>query len=646
MRSLLLLPLFALLFASGSLTAQVQKRVLVEHFTQASCPPCANQNPAFNNMLFSNFEKITPIKYQTSWPGYDPMNEQNPEEVAARVSYYGVTGVPNVIMGGTLDVGVAANATAAQINNIHAEMTPIEMEMTHSVSSDLDSMYITCIIRNVSEEEFAPANTVLHVAIVEEELIFPEPPGSTTEADFYYVMRKMLPGANGTPLSSIAAGDSSVVSYAVELPDYIYDYSQLAAVGFVQTNSNKEVHQSDISESLGVPEGYADVAMTLDVQTPDSYCEYEVTPSATIENATDTEVTSLELTMFVNGSATATETWEGALANGESTTIDFGTTAVNPGVNAISFEVTAVNGNPDYNTLNQLENSLNVYTLSEDPFSTEIAEGFETTPNLSIPANTIIENDAPDRLGVVNNSAFGQAGSVGAYGNSNKSIFANFYDWNAPGAQAHLIFEKVDLSNSQNTILTFDYAFAQYGGFATNDRMLVSVSTDCGITWTTVFNEGGASFATAPATNSFFIANADSWASDTIDLSAYDGIPELNLRVSAQTDWGNNLFIDNIGLASGTPVSADEANKLEGKVFAYPNPATDLVNLDFTLVEKSMVTVQVMDVSGKLVQTLAAQDELGVGAHQIQWQPEQAGVYLIRIATQNSALTKRVTVVK
>lgn len=646
MRAAILLILALFMLQATKTTAQVQKRVLVEHFTQASCPPCAAQNPDFNDMLFANWAKLVTIKYQTSWPGFDPMNEQNPDEIQSRVDYYGVTGVPNVIMGGTLDAGTAGQATVGQIDNIHAEMTPVEMDMSHSISADLDSMFIIATIKNVSAEEFNPGNTVAQVSIIEQELIFPEPPGSTDEADFYNVMRKMLPDVNGTSLDAIAAGDSIVLEFSVALPDYIYDYSQLGAIGWVQNNSSQEVYQSEISETLGVPAGYGDVALDLSVQTPSSYCEYEVSASADIENAAESEVTTLEVQMIVNGTPMTTETWEGVLAQGESTIIDFAAINVDPGATEVAFEVTAVNGLPDYNQMNQLVNSVEVFTLSDTPFATEHAEGFETTPNLATPANALIEASEPTRMGVVNAGFFQEGGQIGAYGESSKAIFVDFWNWDNAGEQSHLIFEKLDLTEMTDAIITFDYAFAQYAGFASDDRLIISVSEDCGATWTTVFNEGGAGFTTAPALNPPFIASAGDWEADTIDISAYDGASELNVRFSAQTDWGNNLFLDNITIESGTVVSADEANKLEGKVFTYPNPATDLVFVDFTLEEKSDVTVQVFDVSGKAVTTLAANVALGTGAHQLRWAPQEAGLYLIRVSTPDSALTKRVTVVK
>lgn len=94
------------LAATMQTKAQSQRLVLVEEFTNASCPPCAAQNPTFNTLLANNTVKVVSIKYQTNWPGVDPMNAQTQAEVGPRVTYYGVTGVPYSPIDG--DVNIAA----------------------------------------------------------------------------------------------------------------------------------------------------------------------------------------------------------------------------------------------------------------------------------------------------------------------------------------------------------------------------------------------------------------------------------------------------------------------------------------------------------------------------------------------------------
>src|ERR1035437_2179900 len=81
--------------------SQSQRFVMFEEFTNASCGPCASQNPAFDALLNSNTSKCTSIKYHTNWPGVDPMNAQNPTDAGARVTYYQVTGVPYACMDGS-----------------------------------------------------------------------------------------------------------------------------------------------------------------------------------------------------------------------------------------------------------------------------------------------------------------------------------------------------------------------------------------------------------------------------------------------------------------------------------------------------------------------------------------------------------------
>ena len=647
MRAALLLASF--LFLSLTTFAQVQKRVMVEHFTQASCPPCAAQNPAFNQILFDNAEKVVSLKYQTSFPGFDPMNEHNPEEVLVRRNYYGITGVPNVILGGTLDAGTAGQVSVGQIDGVHAEMTPLDMELTHSLSEGLDSIFVTCVIKNVTEQDtFFRPNTVLHTAIIEQELLFPNPPGSTDETDFYNVMRKMLPGSDGTPVGLIPSGDSVVVEFAEPLPDYIYDYSQIGVVAFVQSNNDKEVHQSAISETLGQPEGFLDLALGVQADELETYCQEELMISSAVENAGSTEINSFDLTLFANGEEVETQSFSDTLAEGMSETFDF-TVMLTGGSSEFTVEVSNINGEggEDLNALNQLDNSFSVATLSIEPFGVQFEEGFESVGIFGTPENAVIERPSETFMGVVDQSVFQSApGNMGAFGDSDKSVLVNFYQWDDVGAQSNLVYGKIDLTDRQNTQITFDYAFAQYSGFATNDRFLASVSQDCGETWTLVYDKGGAEFATVSAQEPFYVAAPSDWASDTIDLSAYDGAAELNIRFTAQTDWGNNLYFDNINVSNEPTTSVDEPNQLEGKVFAYPNPATDLVNVEFSLVENSTVLAQVFDISGKHVTTLLPGSELGTGGHQLQWRPTEAGVYLIRIATENGTVTKRVTVVK
>ena len=107
--------------------AQTQRTVLLEHFTQASCGPCATYNPAIEALINANPGKIIALKHQTSWPGVDPMNAQNPTQVATRVSYYSVTGVPNSVIDGNYYNGHPASVNQAMVDGAYAVPAPFSL---------------------------------------------------------------------------------------------------------------------------------------------------------------------------------------------------------------------------------------------------------------------------------------------------------------------------------------------------------------------------------------------------------------------------------------------------------------------------------------------------------------------------------------
>lgn len=640
-----LLPFLLLILTPFLLDAQAVRKVLVESFTNASCPPCASQNPAFNNLIQNNADKTVLLKYQVDFPGFDPMYEQNPSEVDTRRSYYSVTSVPNVRLDGIQNAGTSGSVTQAMINNRANQSTPIEMELTHYITEALDSVYIQGIVRNIGDQTFNPGNVVLHTVIVEKRILYPEPPGSTNERDFKSVMRKMLPGPAGTPIDSILPGDSLVFSFVEPIPSYIYSVGQLGVVAFVQRTTNRQVYQAEESLPQPVPGNVVDVSVDPNAIGPDGLCTYFLTPRVDIKNEGHTTVTSMTISYTLDGGDPVTEAWEGTLESGQTLTYAFPEIPITPGASTLNYTVADKNGDAfDYNALNESGSQEILYTLSDVAVGVEISEDIEAVPVEGIPANTLVIKNAVDHFMAVNRNVFNVSQQIGGFAASAKSMFTNFYSWNDPGAEAHMIFEKIDLSDRTNNYLKFDYAHAQYQ--TSNDRLRISVSTDCGDTWTTLWNKAGSQLATRPATNAFFVPVAGNWRTDSISLSAFDGLNDVNVRFTVATDWGNNLFIDNIQVYQLMTSGVDEPGQLSGKVKVYPNPASEMTRIDLELEAASPVSISVFDLSGKLVENIANGNQLGAGSHYFNWTPKAQGVFLVRVATAFGAVTERVTVVK
>lgn len=574
MKNLLLLVVAVL--ATQFSFGQTARLVLVEEFTQASCGPCAAANPAFDALLGSaaNLSKSVRLKYQTSWPGYDPMNEQNPAEVQTRVDYYGVDGVPYGVVDGVSiadDCGAYLGSpscfTQADLNTAAAITSPIEINLTHTFSANYQTVSITAVVTNVSAASFGGSSTRFHVALIEKQIDFASAPGSNGEETFYNVMRKMLPGANGTTMAAaLAPGESVTYTYNdVPVPSYLYNLGQLAVVAFAQNNSSKEVYQAAISEPLPIT-GLPDIATSTSTIGPDGYCQYEITPAVTITNANTVAITSFTAQVLFNGDVVAAQNWVGSLTQGQSATVTFDPINLPNGGNyVVNYVVNNLNGGvADFNGSNNQIVPQTFTVVSPTATTNDIAEDMESTAAGVLPTNTFYEGGegliadfSAYNMFVTNKDALNDGGltltsAVGGFVTSDNAVVTLFYNMQS-GETASMLFDKVNLSNYTSANLTFDHAYAQYQ--TENDRLIVEASTNCGDTWTTLFNKAGSTLKTRNATTSFFAPQvAADWDPNTVPLTSLLGQSEVLIRFRAVSAYGNNLWLDNIEIEGETSV--------------------------------------------------------------------------------------------
>jgi hypothetical protein len=290
--------------------SQSQRLVLLEHFTQASCGPCATYNPSIHSLLVSNPDKITSINYHTSWPGTDPMYNHNTTENGARTGYYGVNSVPNSVLDGNVYNGHPNGWSINTVNTRYAVPSPFEIYLHHELSADESVLTVTMLIYATED---VGAGMRAQIAVIEEHIHFNNPPGSNGETDFYNVMKKMLPNQTGTILPAFQSGDYMILQYSWEHQN-VYDVDQLAAVGFVQNNDSKEVHQAaNSSDELFDPLFATDAEVTKTVNVAQSLCIGNVQPKITIRNNGSNELTSLDISYTMNNGEPQTIAWTGSL---------------------------------------------------------------------------------------------------------------------------------------------------------------------------------------------------------------------------------------------------------------------------------------------------------------------------------------------
>jgi hypothetical protein len=362
-----------LVFATG-MFAQSQRMVLFEHFTQASCPPCASTNPPLFATMSQNTDKIIPISYQVYWPGYDPMFDHNPNEIRDRVTYYGVSAAPNSVMDGNGPLSSLSLGSQANINARAAITSPFTIETSHKVSDRFDEVEVTVEITASTDIN---RSMVAQIAIVEHEIHFNSPPGTNGETLFHNVMKKMLPGADGTDLpTSWAAGDKQTLTYSWKFKN-VYDVSEIAVIAWVQDENSKEVLQASFSEPNLTAAGPND-GLTVRASASGDFentrvCGNVAQPVVEILNAGSANLTSLDIYYSINNGPEEHYEWTGNLA----------------------YLAKAIVILPDYNFVNQTTNTINVRTANpngqqdDQTSNDEYAVTFK--PSLQVSTNAKVE---------------------------------------------------------------------------------------------------------------------------------------------------------------------------------------------------------------------------------------------------------------
>lgn len=320
-----------LMLFSLKVSAQNERILLFECFTNTSCGPCASQNPALDALINANADRVAAIKYHMNWPGdNDPMYLHNTVDNNARKSVYEVNSVPHTVVDGIRYANLPGNLNQNMVNNWLNIESPFEMRLSYEVDDAANTITVHVMGR---ASQAVAGNVRLYVGVIEREIHYNTPPGSNGERDFYSVMKKLLPSASGTFIGDVEAGGYFAYTFSWELAN-VYNNDQLDAIAWIQNTNTKEVYQACKSSENIVP-FYANEAMLSNINNvKGTNCSGEAEPKVLLSNNGSNDIISAELEVLVNGEWLKSFEWNGALPSLQSVNIDLG---------AISFPVEATN---------------------------------------------------------------------------------------------------------------------------------------------------------------------------------------------------------------------------------------------------------------------------------------------------------------
>jgi len=304
---------------------------------------------------------------------------------------------------------------------------------------------------------------------------------------------------------------------------------------------------------------------------------YSSTPSVPVASftGTPTNVCVGQSVQFTSTSTGNPTTYAWSFPGGTPST----STSANPtvtystvGTYNVSLTVTNANGNNSTSQTNYITVT-NSGTGAALPFT----EGFTAT---TFPPTGWTINNPGGTTTWVRSGTIGVAPSAG-----NSMLFDNFNNDDRPN-QDEIELPKIDLSTVSGATMTFHVAYAAYS--AQNvDGLQVLVSTDCGTTFTTVYNKTGSTVAagnlpTTGATTAQFTPQTAQWRQETIDMTPYVGQSGVIVKFRNVAGYGNRLFIDNINLqgtaAPVAPVASftrnPSGNACTGQSVTYTSTST------------------------------------------------------------------------
>ena len=350
-----LLLVFSIFFGlTQTVDAQSQRMVVVEEATNASCPPCASQNPPLQALLNQNTDKAIFIAYQVWWPGYDAMYLDNQPDVDWRIGdyYTDITGAPNIKIQGTSSADLPSALTQNVIDGIHGEMS--EFDITMSASIDNGVLNINGTIDGTAT--YDAAGDLRLRLVVTEDVIYNEDLvqiGTNGETEFHHVFKKFVGGTDGLDLAdNWVDGDTYSFMESYDLSQLnIYHYDGIEVVALIQDEGNKYIPQA--AKVSGLP-----ITVATDINSsandisglPEMVCsgDQTITPSVKIQNSGNNDLTSLDIVYDVNGGTPQTFSWTGSLGTLSSETVTLDPISFVAGdVNTINVSLENPNGSTD-----------------------------------------------------------------------------------------------------------------------------------------------------------------------------------------------------------------------------------------------------------------------------------------------------------
>lgn len=269
-----------------------------------------------------------------------------------------------------------------------------------------------------------------------------------------------------------------------------------------------------------------------------------------------------------------------------------------------------------------------VYVLSNTTNPYPFTESFEAAApldNMDWFSNSF---DTVNQWDITNTAASG----------GTKSIMLNNYN-NSMGSKDELYSRIINLSGSSSLNLSFKFAYAKKDTSNT-DRLQLYFSNNCTNSWYQRLNIINSSLETAAPTSSPFVpSNSNEWKQVTTSIPSTYLNSSFKFKFVFTSNGGNNFYLDDINL--DVNAGTNNLENINSSVQLFPNPASDQVNIAFSLLSTKKINVAIINLLGQTVYTTEKQTFYnGENIITLNVRDIRPGSYFITIMDEVSSIKK------
>jgi len=232
-----------------------------------------------------------------------------------------------------------------------------------------------------------------------------------------------------------------------------------------------------------------------------------------------------------------------------------------------------------------------------------------------------------------------------------QSMAIYFHDEYTVYERDQLISTVLNLTGVNYAAINFKHAYAQYGSNI-SDSLIVYISTDCGNSWTRIFNvaeDGSGNFATSePSSVEFFPESEDDWCGTgtnpecfTIDISQWTGGHDVQFMFESYDLYGNKLYLDDIDVSIFTRTNETSQNGVQ--ISMFPNPAKETLAIDIRNIQ-DYVDVQIVNIQGKVLYTKRIIENNAMIKTSLNLSNIESGVYFLRFNNPGFSKTEKLII--